>query len=301
MIGFKPMVVAATVSVAALLVAATPAHAQGREQGVSRLAVIVDASDSFVQRFPEAMERATVILESMAGREVRRWETATDEVVVISLDALPAVIWRGPAAELRGQSSAAWAERLGSRGDFASCTDVEAAFRLAIRELGRGASPSDPRLLAKYILAFTDLISEPPTTTLARCAAASNPSPPPVGFPWQELTGVSVSVLWVPSSQMLAWHRAAEAAGLEETFRIFSDSESGNVALVAPAPLLVVATDAELAELRAKVVGGGKRLLRAALWAALGLFILLVTIVFIGRRRAAPSIRRAPVNSTDRR
>ena len=204
------------------------AQAGLRPDAVNRVVVILDGSGSFKKRQPEALERTVTLLEEIAKTRLHRWESGADEIAIIGLDALPEVIWKGNLKKLKAMDRKTWTERMKARSaDFSMCTDVGEAFRLAARQL-----EGNPRYVSKYLLVFSDLIDEPPTTSVCRCRKANGN--PPAGFPWKALKDVSVSVFWMPPNQVLTWRRAIRAHGLEKTFTLYSDAESAKVAISPP-------------------------------------------------------------------
>lgn len=292
----------------AMLAVARPALADEPELS-TRVVVLVDASGSYHSRQADAVERAVGLLDDIAAhateRRVHRWEKAPpppdDRVTIISLDAMPDVLWTGTVTALKAMDRSAWAARFRARGDYATCTDVGAAFRLAARHL-----EGDPRYVDKYLFAFTDLVDEPPTTSLRRCRRRSWPSLPPDNFPWEALTGVSVTALWVPAEQTLAWRRVLAEHGLESTFAIHAESESGEIAVTPPPrperPDLdaarAAAAETERLARRERLVeniGSGSRTLGVVVGAivVLGLVLAVAAVVTRRLRRRAPG--HAPV------
>ena len=257
------------------------------ERASNRVVLLIDASGSYRARQADAVERATQLLDDMSARKVHRWEPSTDEIVVISLDAMPEVLWRGTLAELKHADRARWSARFRARSDFASCTDVSAAFRLAAANLA-----GDSRHVHKFLFAFTDLIDEPPVRSLRRCRRAASPSRPAADFPWGELRDVTTHVLWTPPEQTLVWRRADVEHGLDATtFAVHTTSESATVTITPPPRAEVQRTEAEKAQDRARTIRKVAGIGRAAGVVVLGLFGLLVLAVVVGliaraRRRA---------------
>jgi hypothetical protein len=149
----------------------------------------------------------------------------------------------------------AWTERFKARTDFTGCTDVSAAFRVAAEHL-----EGDPRYIGKYLFVFSDLVDEPPAALSVRnCRPPKRPSPPPQDFPWEALRDVSVSALWVPADQILAWQRAVTVAGLGATFKLYSASESEAVEVAPPPRRELHRTEEEAERDRARYVDYAKR------------------------------------------
>jgi hypothetical protein len=119
-----------------------------------------------------------------------------------------------------------WAARFKARTDYASCTDVSAAFRLAASRLN-----GDSRYVDKYLIGFTDVIDEPPVASIKNCRPARHPSLPPEDFPWEALRNVSISIFWVPPEQKLAWQRVVTSHNLSNSFALYTSSESSQVKL----------------------------------------------------------------------
>ena len=216
----------------------------------NKVVVILDRSGTYKSRLGAAMSRVTTLLDTMATTKRHRWESNTDQIVLISLDAMPEAIWQGSLRDLKALDRAAWTSRLQGRSDYAQCTDVEAAFRLAAQHL-----EGDPRVVHKYLLVFSDLIAEPPTTSIGVCQAHSTPSAPSEAFPWDSLGDVQTKVFWVPPDQKLAWARVIAEQGLQERFALYTTSESASVTLEPPAPPKVVRTEADRQAFQQQIAG----------------------------------------------
>jgi hypothetical protein len=291
---------AATLATAILTISGSPLEAADDSELSNKVVVIVDGSGSYSGRQSEALERAGKLLDEIAAQRLKRWDRETDQIAIISLDAMPNVLWEGSARDLKAMDRRAWTARFAKRSDFASCTDVTAAFRLAVRHLA-----GDSRYFSKYLFVFSDLVDEPPTTSLRSCRRPGNPSLPGKDFPWEELKGVSVTALWVPAEQTLAWRRAVAAQGLENTFAIHTDSESAEVKIAPPPRPVHVVSDAERAVSRQRVAerirGAGRWL--GVILAALAGFVILVGVtaaVFRHLRRSARPVTVSQVPSSAR-
>src|ERR1044071_753072 len=117
---------------------------------------MLDGSSSYKARRVEAINRALTLLDSIAQTKVHRWEQSTDKIAIITIDAVPEVIWQGSIRDLKALKQSDWTERFKARTDYENCTDVEAVFQLAAKNL-RG----DPKYVSKYLLPYTALIHEP--------------------------------------------------------------------------------------------------------------------------------------------
>ena len=242
-----------------------------------RVAVVIDGSLTFDRQRDAAVGRAIELLERMAATKLHRWESGTEHLTLISLDALPDIIWQGSLRELKELDHDEWTRRFDARSDFVHCTDVVAAFDLAAEALAEGAG-----LVGKYVFAFSDLIHEPPTTSVRSCAASLRA--PPAGFPWDEFGDVSVSAYWLPADQVLAWRRAADRLAPDAAFKFYSVSESTAVPLPALSRPVVELSEAEMAADRARYLA---RFRRGIAWVAgvlVGLVALAVVLGFVSRR-----------------
>jgi hypothetical protein len=259
-----------------------------RQPATNKVVILVDASGSYAKRLPDAVRRATTLVEGLAQAKTERWEKAVDEISIVSIDAIPDVLWHGSLRELQGLDAGFWKVRLDGRGDYNRCTDVTAAFNLAAQQL-----EGDSRFVSKYLFAFTDLIHEPPTDSVERCKTPRLPSGPADEFPWELLSDVSVSVFWLPPSQALTWKRAVQERGLSQSFRFYTTSESANAPIPTPPRPRVKKSDAEKTDDRERVLGrlgnAGKLGLQVA---ALALVVAILLPWLASRRRRARRARR---------
>lgn len=257
----------------------------------NRVVIVIDGSGSFQDRQAEAVERAVALLDAMAQKKLHRWEPATDTITIISLDAFPQVLWQGALQDLKGMDRAAWVARFRARTDYAGCTDVGRAFRLAVQHL-----EGDPRYVHKYLFVFSDLVHEPPTTSISTCRPPSRPSLPPDGFPWEALRDVSVAVFWVPPDQILAWQRAVEEHGLASSFALYTTSDSAQVKILPPPTPTVEVTEAERQVQRERYTGLAGAFVKSA-GVILMLVVLSLAAIVIASRlrnkggRPAPGVR----------
>lgn len=261
------------------------AIAASRADSSNRVVIMIDGSGSYKSRQGDAVTRSIKLLDAMAQAKLHRWEPVSDQITIISLDAVPEVLWRGTLKELKTLDRTAWTARFQARRDYASCTDVGTAFKLATQHL-----KGDSRSVAKYLFAFTDLINEPPTTSIRSCRKPLSPSIPPGDFPWNDLTDVSVSVFWVPAEQKLAWSRLVEEHGLGTTFALYSLSESSEVNVAAPARAKVELTDAERKAEKERYIGFGSSLLTVMGSILLLVLLLPVIAVVTSRFRRSRSV-----------
>ena len=254
---------------------------------------MLDGSSSYKARRVEAINRALMLLDSIAQTKVRRWEQSTDRIAIITVDAVPEVIWQGSIRDLKALKQSDWTERFKARTDYENCTDVEAAFQLAAKNL-----MGDPQLVSKYLLAYTDLIHEPPTKSIRKCNPLAKPSIPSEEFPWADLQDVSVAVFWVPPEQKLAWKRVVTDHGLGSNFALYTTSESGQVRISPPPKPTPKITDADRAADReaykqsAFNILGWAGILLVSLIAAIGILLLIART--ISRRRGVPARRPNP-------
>jgi hypothetical protein len=246
--------------------------------------VMIDRSLSFSSRQQDAIDRTVKYLDQIASRKVGRWEGKRDKVIVISLDAVPAVLWEGNPRDLKTLSAADWKKRFAARTDYEKCTDITGAFALAAERF----ASADAEGTDKFLLAYTDLLNEPPLRSASSCA---KPHPEPTeDFPWASLQDVSVNVFWLPINQKLIWERIVKEKGLGNHFALYSNSESGAVEIAPPPPAKQTMTESE----RAELVGHYRSIFQHAGLLLLGLAGLLVfgflgMVLFARRNPKAPA------------
>jgi hypothetical protein len=259
----------------------------------NEVVIMLDGSISYKARRVEAINRALTLLDSIAQTKVRRWEQSTDKIAIITVDAVPEVIWQGSIRDLKALKQSDWTERFKARTDYENCTDVEAAFQLAAKNL-----MGDPRYVSKYLLAYTDLIHEPPTKSIHKCNPVAKPSVPSEEFPWADLQDVSVSVFWVPPEQKLAWKRVVTDHGLGSSFALYTTSESGQVRIPPPPKPTPKITDADRAADREAYKQSAFNILAwvgillVSFIAAIGILLLIART--ISWRRGVPARRPNP-------
>ena len=244
----------------------------------NKVVIIIDSSGSFKSRQVEAIRKTTELLKAISQTRIHRWEKAIDRITLISLDAIPEVLWSGSLKELKAKDPSFWTARFRGRRDYALCTDVGAAFRLAVRNLD-----GDPRYIHKYLFVFSDLVDEAPSGSIYK--PGRRIGSPPSGFPWDSLRNVSVSVFWLPANQKLVWRRAVEQHGLG-SFALFTVSESSSVSIQPPPRPSTELTESERKTLQKRYLGYAMRFL---IWAAVFMIVavaILVAAVYILRRRA---------------
>lgn len=273
-----------------VLVCTSLAAAQTGQAPANHVVIIIDGSGSYRKRQADAVERSMAFLDTMAHTKLHRWEPATDRVTLISLDAMPEVLWHGTLRDLKQMDRAAWTNRFRARTDYAQCTDVSAAFQLAAQHL-----TGDARFIHKYVFVFSDLIDEPPTTAMTKCQRPKRPSLPAAAFPWGALQDVSVAVFWVPPDQKLAWRRVVSEHGLSASFALYTDSESAEVTITPPPrPTPPERTEAERTTERAQYVGYATTFVT---WVGGGLAVIVLGSVaavalrrlWLRRTRSAPA------------
>jgi hypothetical protein len=244
--------------------------------------VMIDRSISFHSRQEDAINKTVKYLEQIANRTIGRWQGQADKIAVIAIDAIPAVLWEGNLQELKKISKEDWTNRFAARTDFERCTDITSAFTLAAERFAN----ADAQSTSKYLLVFSDLIHEPPISSVSRCA---KPHPAPADdFPWASLEDVSVSVFWLPINQKLIWQRAVQEKGLAGHVSLYSDSESGTVTITAPPKAKRKVSERE----RAQDAGEYGSLLRSVVVVAiagaalLAVFVLVFCVIAHTRRSA---------------
>lgn len=244
----------------------------------NRIAILIDGSKTFDRRRGEAVQRAQELIGKIAEKPGRRHQGANDSVAVIAIDAMPSVLWRGTLAELRAADPEGWLRRFAARSDYTFCTDVDGAFRLAAEELG----PSSPQI-HKYVFVFSDLQHEPPTNSLRRCEK------PRVGaadsFPWSGIEDASVSVLWTPPGQKLAWQREIDSRGLSKTFHVYVDSESAEIVPAPPPVAKRVITEQERQQTQDSLASALALGLKVVLGVVFVSAVVIGAVVMAARRR----------------
>jgi hypothetical protein len=250
--------------------------AQTLQEPSNKVVLIVDGSGSYKPRQAEAVRRAVALLDEMSQTRLHRWETETDRISIISLDAMPELLWSGSLQELKAMESKGWTERFSARKDLSSCTDVARAFQLAVQHLD-----GDPRYVSKYLIIFSDLIHEPPTKSVRTCQKPVYG--PPEDLPWEGLKDVSITVFWVPSDQKFIWRQTTEKLGLASNFALYTESESPAVKIAPPPRPVIKTTEEDRAKDRASFIETGKT---AGKWAAiaLGMIVLVPAVPLIVRR-----------------
>jgi hypothetical protein len=242
----------------------------------NHLVVMVDASGSYKARQAEAVEKAVTILEGMSKTKLKRWESTSDKIFIISLDASPDTIWQGSLKELKAKDPSFWKERFISRSDYDGCTDVTGAFQIAAKHLA-----GNSRYVSKYLFVFSDLIHEPPTVNMRACQFPERVSPE--GFPWASLEDVSVSVFWIPPDQKLLWRKAVQERGMEANFSLYTTSESATVSIQNPPRPKEKMTEADLKSRREQIKN---TVMSGISWVVIitAVFILLVIVGFLFQR-----------------
>lgn len=198
----------------------------------NRVAVVIDASGSFKSKLQDAIASAASLLEKMGTVSIKRWEPAKDRIILISMDALPEVIWSGSLQELRTLDQKYWKSAFELREEYGQCTDVIKGFRLAISELNRDAGAK----INKYMFIYSDLVHEPPTDSIGECAPIDAANPVPSDMPWEAIADISIVTLWIPIENKFSWAKAVEEHGLTETFHLFARESEVKEILPPPRP-----------------------------------------------------------------
>lgn len=259
--------------------------AEVQRDPVNHVVVVIDGSGSYRTRQEEAVARASQLLDEMTQKRLHRWDKGSDHITVISLDAIPEVLWEGSGLALKEMDTNVWRAHFAARTDYANCTDVTAAFHLAARYL-----EGDPRYVHKYLFVFSDLLNEPPTSSISKCARAGGR--PDADFPWTALHDVSTAVFWMPPNQKLEWRRAATEHGVGDNLALYTTSESGQVEIAPPPTPKLERSEAEVAADKERVVRTGMSVLTVV---GIGFVVTMVLVIggalLAGRRR-----RRLPAN-----
>lgn len=271
-----------------VLLISSLAWGEGIKEPANKIVVIVDCSGSFKSQHQNAVKQTTALLDTLSQTKLKRWEGDTDEVVLICLDALPQVLWKGTIKALKASDLNSIAQLFSARKEFSLCTDVLGAFELALRNL-----EGDPRFFSKYLFVFSDLIHEPPTKSVTSCGRPVNVQGN--DFPWHLLADISTTVFWMPANQQFVWKKAISNYELEDRFTMYSTGFSDRIDITPPPRPEEKISDQEREEKHQEVIAGLHRLGKwsaKALGFILGLFFFLGMVVFFFRRRF---VRQMPV------
>ena len=242
-----------------------PSLVFARDKPFNRVVIGIDASGSYKGRQADALAKAKDLLDNAAKQRIKRWEQA-DEVIVVSLDAIPEVIWRGTTRELKQTDASVWLTQFRGRSDYAKCTDVAAFFNLAAELF---AAPPVPT--GKYLVVFSDLKAEPPLDSPGKCKG-----PIPVAqlvqeLPWDAFEDVSTTVFWMPVAQKYTWAKVIQEKGLGLAVKLYSESESAGKQLDPPKP----AKRKVFAEQKAQSAEAVTSMLGTLGWTLMGLVVVL--------------------------
>jgi len=243
--------------------------------------VMIDRSRSFNSRQQDAIDKSLKYLDEIASRKLGRWQGKADKIVLISIDAIPAVLWEGTLQDFQKVPKEDWTQRFAARSDFEKCTDITTAFKLA----GARFSAADAASTSKFLVVFSDLISEPPLNSASTCAKA-HPAPTE-DFPWQSLSDLSLTVFWLPINQQLVWQRAVNDRGLASHVALYSDSESGVKSLAAPPAAELKMSESERLREKEKIASQIKTVLLIVFTVAGLLVVATLGMVFYARSRGA--------------
>jgi hypothetical protein len=284
----RKFLIAGLALVAATMAVSAPSVAESAP--FNRVVIVVDASGSYKARQPDAIAKAGELLAGLSERKQKRWDRP-DEVLIVSLDAAPEVIWKGTPAELAAANRADWIARFRGRSDFAKCTDVAAALNLAADELHKA-----PAATAQYLYVFSDLVDERPLDGPSACAAPRQT--PGDDVAWDRLEAIRIAAFWLPASQKMAWDEAMKSHGLT-SYRLLSTSESGVNRIEIPEPAKREVTSAERQQGRDTLVGVAQLAGTIAV-AGLGLVLLAALASSAIARRRRPTSPRAPASGGSR-
>lgn len=268
------------------------ALAEVQPEPSNKVVIIIDGSGSYKKRRTEAIHKAVDLLDSMAQRKLYRWDTGSDSITIISLDAIPEAIWSGNLTQLKQMPPDFWANRFKGRKDLDGCTNVGEAFHQANDYL-----EGDSRSISKYLFVFSDLLNEPPTSSVKKCAKPN--SMPPSDFPWESFKDVSVSAFWVPADHKLTWQKFIKEHGLEQSFKLHSDTESYEVAIAPPPRPEITMTKADIAKVREQTT---QALISIGKWVliAVSVFIFCLTALIVMAKSLQKRSARSPAFRTRR-
>lgn len=203
---------------------------------VTQILVLIDSSGSFARKKDEAISKVSQLLDSLVRQnESNRLSDSIDHVSIISIDAIPEVIWEGNIRKLKKTGRKEWAEYFSGRKDYAGCTDVWGAFELAGKIIN--AELEKIQKTEKYIFIFSDLLHEAPKakqpdfTRISSCERPKN-LPDKDSIQWEQFKESSLTFFWVPAGQKFLWRKILKEHDL--TFKLYTNSESGFVKIQPP-------------------------------------------------------------------
>jgi hypothetical protein len=266
----------------------------------NRVVVLLDASGTMMKPdaglggkvpFNESLRMLQDYFVKAAEQKGRRWD-ALDEYHIVAVDAHSQEVWHGDRKALAALTPEELSRIFGTRKQFSGCTDIGAAFEEAARLFDREPQPS-----AKFLLSFSDLISEPTAGGYGKCAV---PSGQPPQTDWSRLGDVSMSFYWVSSDFRYQpdqhWQEALRAAGFNDVpFSNAAQTVSRGITLNPPPRARRVVSEEEMAETRDRVESAKSW----ALWlgvigaAAVGLFFGCAFFLSKRARPRRPAARRA--------
>jgi hypothetical protein len=255
------------------------------------VAVVLDRTGTYRAELPRAVTQTDEIIRQLVAQRHERWERGVGHVTIISLDAVPAELRRLPLEDFQqpaaqGASPASgWSDAFTARGDYEHCTNITAGFTLAANRLAAAPANAD-----KYIIAFSDLIHDPPLRdSLRSCANVEAPAAPPADFPWESLNGIAVSVYGVPPAQIIPWKTAIEAHHLADSFHLYTPAETAAAQIQAPHFQENRLTPEERAALREHLATTATSFVsalgRVAVFLVVAIVVFLCLAVIVARRR----------------
>ncbi len=279
---FQNIVLAIMTIILCMSVTLTDAYAAKKPRPFNRIVIMLDSSGSYTKKRMEALKEAKTLVEKVTAIKTKKWE-GQDEVIIISLDAMPEVLWSGSSESLKADDRQFWQNQFTSRKDYEGCTDVEGGLKLAANILHQEPAPE-----TMFCFIFSDLIHEPPTSTARKCKPVKLPSVPDKDFPWEMFSDINMYILWMPIDQKLAWSRAIEAEGLSN-FAIYSENDAFE--LQAPEKAKHVITEQEKEEGKQKLSSFALTVLKWVMWGggalACGVTVLGFLSIIIKRRSNA--------------
>lgn len=269
--------------------------ATARDAPYNVVVIVLDTSESFQRpwravglagKIPahEALRLVQRFLEEAAAQRRRRTE-GRDQYFLVAADAASQLIWSGSRDQLARLTPEHLTARLAIRKQFAACTDLEGALNEAARIL------RDHPSAEKWVLAFSDLLHEPPRGSYASCAPASGM--PPAGIRWDDLGQARLGFYFVskdfPHRPDEKWRAALEGQSLSAVFLDAAQAMSADVSLTPPPAARYRPTQEQVQQAggRLRTVTDGLRMLAWLTAGGFGLAVLLVMGLIVARRSAA--------------
>jgi hypothetical protein len=252
----------------------------------NRIVIILDASGTFRKRVGEALPKIQGLVAGIEGERTTRYD-AQDEILIISLNGHPSVIWAGYKDQLDQLTEQQLQDAFGVTPK-PDCTDVGYALNLAGFKLNAAPPPT-----AKYLFAFTDLLNEPVTKDGKSCLPLSRPSLPPRSVEWDSLADASMTFFWVSDVEIRGWEQVLAPKHLNLKMLDEAASRNANIESVPKAKRKISAQEQQQAQEGFRRLGVVVAIVAGAV---IGLVVLMgVALSLIARRRRRAVLQRRTI------